>query len=98
VNHTFASDSVTRITRLTWLRSIDELSGERDVERYVVWRRTAAVADWGDPYVVLPGGDSLYVYNDASVTSGDSLYYAVSAQDCTPSLSSQRTSSLVVIP
>lgn len=95
---TFASDSITRITRLTWLRSIDELSGERDVERYVVWRRTAAVADWGDPYVVLPGGDSLYVYNDANVRTGDSLYYAVSAQDCTPSLSSQRTSSLVVIP
>ncbi len=96
--NTYASDSVTRIVRLNFNPSVDETSGERDVERYVIWRRAAAVVDWGDPYVVLPGGDSLYVFNDAGVNTGDSLYYAVSAQDCTPTLSGQRLSSLIVIP
>lgn len=96
--NSFASDSITRIVRLTFVRSVDEVSGERDVERYVIWRRLSANTDWGDPYVVLPGGDSLYVYSDAGITSGDEYYYAVSAQDCTPSLSSQRTSNMVTIP
>ena len=52
----------------------------------------------GAGYSVLPGGDSTYVYSDAGITSGDEYYYAVSAQDCTPSLSSQRTSNMVTIP
>ncbi len=93
----YAADGTTRVVRLSFVRSVDEASGERDVERYVVWRRLATETDWGDPYVVLPGGDSAYVWNDPAVTVGASYYYAVSAQDCTPSLSSQRTSSLVLV-
>ncbi len=95
---TFASDSVTRIVRLTFVRSIDELSGERDVERYVIYRRRTSDTDWGSAYATIPGGDSLYVYNDAGIVSGDTLVYGVSAQDCTPSLSTMRTSSNVTIP
>ncbi len=96
--NTFASDSVTRIIRLSFARSVDEVSGERDVERYVIWRRPSSTTDWGDPYVVLPGGSATIVYSDAAITSGESYYYAVSAQDCTPSLSSQRTSSMITVP
>lgn len=88
------------VARIQWLRSVDENSGERDVERYVVWRKFADSTDWGDPYVAVPGGDSLYLYIDGGVEPGFGYRYnyAVSAQDCTPSLSSQRTSSAVTIP
>lgn len=96
--NSFASDSITRIVRVTFARSVDEVSGERDVDRYVIWRRLSSTTDWGDPYVVLPGGSATIVYSDAAITSGAEYYYAVSAQDCTPSLSTQRTSSMVTIP
>lgn len=96
--NSFASDSVTRIVQVRFVRSVDEASGERDVERYVIWRRPSTETDWGDPYVVIPGGDSAYVYSDAGITSGISYYYAVSAQDCTPTLSPMRTSAMITIP
>jgi prepilin-type N-terminal cleavage/methylation domain-containing protein len=86
------------IARLTWTPSVDEASGEKDVERYLVWRRLQAVTDWGDPYVAVPAGDTLYQFDDAAVASGDSYYYAVAAQDCTPTLSDRRISNLVTIP
>lgn len=86
------------VARVQWVRSVDEASGERDVERYVVWRKLTTDPDWGDPYVALPGGDSLYTYIDGGVASGGAYLYAVSAQDCTPSLSTQRTSGTVTIP
>jgi len=93
---TLTPDS-TFLVRLNFLPSVDENAGERDVERYVIWKRLQNVADWGDPYVTLPGGDSTYIYFDANVERDSAYYYAVSAQDCTPSLSGQRTSNLVTI-
>jgi len=91
-------DSVTRAVRLQFVRSVDELAGERDVERYVVWRRISPATDWGDPFVTVPGGDSLNTYIDATVTSGLTYRYAVSAQDCTPTLSGQQLSAEITIP
>jgi prepilin-type N-terminal cleavage/methylation domain-containing protein len=90
-------DSVGFAT-ISFLRSVDELTGEKDVERYVIWRRFSSTADWGDPLVTVPGGDSLYVYADNSVIRDSTYVYAVSAQDCTPSLSAQRTTSTLTIP
>lgn len=94
----FAADSITRIVTLTFALSIDETGGERDVERYLVWRRLLADVDWGDPYVSLPGGTNPNSFTDASIVSGASYVYAVAAQDCTPTLSTQRASNTVVIP
>jgi prepilin-type N-terminal cleavage/methylation domain-containing protein len=96
--NSFASDSVTRIIRVLFTRSVDEITGERDVDRYVIWRRLSTDPDWGDPYVVLPGGSASYVYTDPNITSGASYYYAVAAQDCTPSLSPMRSSLIVTVP
>jgi prepilin-type N-terminal cleavage/methylation domain-containing protein len=81
-----------------WRRSIDEAAGEKDVERYVVWRRRSSTTDWGDPYVTVPAGDSVYLFTDVGVVSLDSLYYAISAQDCTPTMSDQRVTNLVIVP
>jgi prepilin-type N-terminal cleavage/methylation domain-containing protein len=86
------------IVTLAWGQSIDENAGERDVFRYVIWRRVFGTTDWGDPYLSIPSGNPNYVYVDADVVSGDVLQYAVAAQDCTPSLSTLASSAAVVIP
>jgi hypothetical protein len=77
---------------------VDEASGEKDVIRYVVWRRDPAVLDWGDPYLSIPTGSASYSYLDQDVVSGSTYQYAVAAQDCTPRISSQLTSGAVAVP
>jgi len=84
--------------KLTWNPATDETGGEKDVERYVIWRRVSTTASWGDPLVSIPSGQASYVYSDATVTSGNTYYYAVAAEDCNPSLSSQATSAAVAVP
>lgn len=83
---------------LTWPASVDEASGETDIVRYVVWRRLVATASWGDPYASIASGSTSYVFNDPDVVSGEQYVYAVSAQDCTPLLSTKRTTGTVTIP
>ena len=85
--------------RLSWGPASDESGGERDVERYVVYRRLAAEAQYGEPYTsIAAGGGPVYTLFDTQVARGESYVYALSAQDCTPSNSSIRESAAVVIP
>ncbi|MDP1891069.1 MAG: prepilin-type N-terminal cleavage/methylation domain-containing protein [Gemmatimonadaceae bacterium] len=93
-----AADGITPVVNITWNASVDEAAGELDVQRYVIWRRVSSITDWGDPYVTMPGGTATYTFQDGDVASGVSYYYAVSAQDCTPSLSAQRSTNMVTIP
>lgn len=83
---------------LTWPQALDEGSGEQDVVRYVIWRRLASNPSWGDPYLSIPSGNPTYAYQDAAVTSGDNLMYAVAAQDCTPQLSTMNIAGPVAVP
>jgi prepilin-type N-terminal cleavage/methylation domain-containing protein len=84
--------------RLAWNRATDEAQGERDVARYVLWRRIAGTASWGDPYLSLPAGNNTYLYVDAAVDAATSYEYALAAQDCTPNLSSRSVSAPVIVP
>ncbi|HEX7242447.1 MAG TPA: prepilin-type N-terminal cleavage/methylation domain-containing protein [Longimicrobiaceae bacterium] len=77
-----------RVVELAWTQGADENGGEKDVVRYVIWRKTQPGADWGDPYLSIPAGRSSYSYQDGDVAPGTTYYYAVAAQDCTPSISS----------
>jgi prepilin-type N-terminal cleavage/methylation domain-containing protein len=86
----------TPAVQLTWNPAVDEIGGEKDVVRYVLWRRDGAVTDWGTPYLSIPAGSASYVYTDAAVTSGRSYQYTLAAQDCTPSLSTTSAASGVV--
>lgn len=70
--------------RLEWTRALDEHTGERDVVRYVLWRREGDSGAWGDPLVSIAAGSSSYVYQDQSALDGVTYSYAVAAQDCTP--------------
>jgi len=83
------------VVQLTWAPATDENSGEKDIERYVVWRRPSTTPDWGDPLVSIPSGLPGYTYVDGSVTIGTTYYYALAAQDCSPALSAQALSGSV---
>lgn len=83
---------------LSWNPSGDEGGGENDVLRYVVWRRIPPSTDWGDPLLAIPSGLASYSYTDKSVVSDTTYEYAVAAQDCTPTLSSQSISAAVTAP
>jgi prepilin-type N-terminal cleavage/methylation domain-containing protein len=88
----------TSSVKLTWGQAIDEAGGEKDVERYVIWRRLSSSTDWGDPYISIPSGTATYSLTDGGVASGSSYVYALAAEDCTPQMSSQTSSNQVTIP
>lgn len=84
---------------LTWNAAVDEVAGERDIERYVIFRRLATDVTWGDPHAsVAPTGEPTYLLPDQKVTSGARYVYALAAQDCTPSNSALAVSASVDIP
>jgi prepilin-type N-terminal cleavage/methylation domain-containing protein len=76
---------------LTWTRAVDETAGELDVQNYIVWRRLNGATTWGEPIATVPAGDPTPSYNDPTVhpNVGQTWQYAVAAQDCTPSFSTQ---------
>jgi len=86
------------VVQLTWLPSSDEQGGEQDVVRYLLWRRPAGGGNWGDPYLSIPAGNTTYIYEDAGVEPGHVYDYAISAQDCTPTVSDQSPSVTVAVP
>lgn len=84
---------------LKWGAAVDELGGERDVTRYVIWRKLATDPLWGDPYLSIPPtGTTPYLYTDHDVTSGAQYFYGLAAQDCTPTNSDVVSSLQVNIP
>jgi prepilin-type N-terminal cleavage/methylation domain-containing protein len=95
-------DNTTGVDRvqLSWSRAFDENQGERDVVRYVLWRRDVAEPDWSDPLTSIPVADqATYSYADAQdLVQGTTYEYRISAQDCTPRLSAASTSNQVTIP
>lgn len=86
------------VVELNWGQAVDEAGGESDATRYVIWRRTATQADWGDPYLSIPAGQTAYAYTDMAVASGERFSYALAVQDCTPMLSALATTGLVTVP
>jgi prepilin-type N-terminal cleavage/methylation domain-containing protein len=81
---------------LAWNRAIDESGGEKDVERYVIYRRPALGA-FADPLAAIPGGLSAYSFTDTQVTSGQWIY-GVAAEDCGGQFSPLSLSGRVVVP
>lgn len=84
---------------VSWGQAVDEREGERDVVRYVVWRRIRFTSDWGEPIESLRSGEDEYSITDnKNLIPGESYEYGVGAQDCTPMLSSIAESNAVTIP
>ena len=96
-----AYDNTTGVHRvlLSWNRAFDENQGERDVVRYVLWRRDVTDPDWSDPLTSIPAADlATYSYADQDLVPGTSYVYRLSAQDCTPRLSASAQSVPIAIP
>jgi prepilin-type N-terminal cleavage/methylation domain-containing protein len=74
--------------RLTWVPSIDESAGERDVERYALFKRSTTSTDWGEPFASVPAGLATYSFDDLGVVAGETWVYGLMSQDCTPASSS----------
>jgi prepilin-type N-terminal cleavage/methylation domain-containing protein len=88
----------TSAVRLAWNPATDEFGGEKDVVRYVIWRKRITDFTWGTPYLSLPAGSPTYLYVDAAVASGVTYEYELATQDCTPTLSQTTVSAPVTIP
>ncbi len=84
--------------RLTWNRAYDENSGEKDVVRYVLWRRQLApvLEMYSDPLTSIPAGFANYLYIDATVDAATQYEYRISAQDCSPKLSPSVTTTATI--
>ena len=92
------SPSGTPVVRLDWLPATDESVGERDVIRYVLYRRDVPnLGDWGDPLLSIPAGAASYTYEDDTVQVGTTYEFAHAAQDCTPSLSPLSTPQQITV-
>jgi prepilin-type N-terminal cleavage/methylation domain-containing protein len=92
--------SGTDQVRLTWARAFDENSGERDVIRYVIWRRKILplpAEAYGDPLTSIPAGFANYLHVDSQeIEPGAQYEYRLAAQDCSPKLSSTVTSTVII--
>jgi len=86
------------VVDLTWNAAVDESGGEKDVSRYVVWRKVNGASSWGDPYLSIPAGNTSYTYTDAAVYPDSTYVYGLAAQDCTPDVSDIEASPPVTIP
>ncbi|MCC6931263.1 MAG: hypothetical protein IT359_19900 [Gemmatimonadaceae bacterium] len=94
---TVALVTVSGVTRVqvTFTASSDESSGERDVERYVLYRRIVG-NPWDEPIDQVGGSKSAsYMWEDFDIQPGVTFQYGVAAQDCSPANSSMRMSSTI---
>lgn len=83
---------------LTWNPSVDQSSGEKDVEQYSIYRRANATPLFGEPIASIPGGNPNYTFVDTQVQSGDQLVYGIAAVDCGGQSSAVNSSALVIVP
>jgi prepilin-type N-terminal cleavage/methylation domain-containing protein len=83
------ADGVDKV-HLTWNRAFDENTGEKDVIRYVLWRRQISplAEAYGDPLTSVAAGFANYLYTDTQNLEKGAIYeYKLAAQDCSPKLS-----------
>jgi prepilin-type N-terminal cleavage/methylation domain-containing protein len=98
VTATFIGTAEAPVVRLTWTPAVDESAGERDVEKYVIYRRTLAAAAFDDALQTVPAGQTSYTFDDASVLNDSTYVFGVTALDCTPLESTPSLTAAITIP
>lgn len=84
---------------ISFTKSGDEGAGEKDVERYALYRRLNGESTTGaEPFASIPAGNATYTFTDTDVVSGQQWVYGVAAQDCTPAISGVGYAVSVTIP
>ncbi|HET9425806.1 MAG TPA: hypothetical protein VFO55_10575 [Gemmatimonadaceae bacterium] len=93
------TDTMTNapMVQVAWVKSADEGMGEKDVERYSIFRRKVDGA-FAEPLASIPAGSEAYAFVDREVAADQQWVYGVTAQDCTPNVSSMASTGAVVIP
>jgi prepilin-type N-terminal cleavage/methylation domain-containing protein len=92
------------VVTVSWGKSIDETTGEKDVERYAIYRRLSTSAAFDEPFASvpagLPSGQTSYSLPDTDLLPGlgQTWIYGVASQDCTPLSSPITEAPAVVIP
>ncbi len=87
-----------KFVTISWAKSGDDGIGEKDIERYAIFRRLSSVTAFGDPISSIPGTMAgTYSFVDTSVTGGETYVYGIAAQDCTPLLSGVSSSVAVTV-
>jgi prepilin-type N-terminal cleavage/methylation domain-containing protein len=83
-----AAGAPVKTVTLTWSASSDDMSGERDIERYAIFRRLGTETAFADPIASIPSAlKASYSFVDTQVLPGVTYFYGVAAQDCTPAMS-----------
>jgi prepilin-type N-terminal cleavage/methylation domain-containing protein len=93
-----ASGVSPRNVTVTWGSSNDDGMGEKDIERYAIFRRVAGTTINGDPIASIPAkGATSYSFVDSGAQAGATYVYGVAAQDCTPNVSDVSFSAPIMI-
>jgi prepilin-type N-terminal cleavage/methylation domain-containing protein len=83
---------------VTWSKSSDDGGGEKDIQRYAIYRKLASDPLFGDPFASISAQSvAAYSFVDGQVLPNQSYVYGVVAQDCTPLLSSMSVSAPVTV-
>jgi type II secretory pathway component PulJ len=72
----------TKVT-ISWTKSLDQDAGEKDVGRYMVFKRSTASSDWGNPIADIAASQNTYSLDDTTLPLGNWVY-GIIAQDCSP--------------
>ena len=87
-----------KFVKITWGASTDDGGGEKDIERYAIFRKLSSATSFGDPISSIPSSLSAsYTYTDVGVAAGQTYVFGIAAQDCSPSLSSVTPSLAVTV-
>ena len=93
-----AAGAAVKSVVVTWTASVDDAGGERDIERYAIFRRLATQTVFGDPISSIPGAKTAtYSYSDLGVVANGQYIYGVAAQDCSPALSPATAAAAVTV-
>lgn len=97
VSATYGATPQPHVT-VAWSRATDEGGGEKDVERYTIWRRPVT-GTFGEPLASVPAGQTSYQFDDTQgIASGQQWVYGVAAEDCGGQFSPVVTTNTVTIP
>lgn len=95
---TSPAGAATPFVTIMWSHAVDDGGGEKDVERYAIYKRPDTVATWNQPIASVPAGSSTYSWSDFNVLTGDHWVYGVAALDCTPSSSPIGATATIIVP
>lgn len=93
----FPSFGVPSKVTITWTKSLDQDAGEKDVARYLVYKKESGSSDWGSPIADLAAAQDTYTLDDTTLPAGNWVYGVV-AQDCSPSNSNATSTGVINVP